>query len=45
MSEVEKGQPRFTDRRTMNASSIVKAIGFKPDFSQIELKVTDKKTG
>jgi putative flavoprotein involved in K+ transport len=45
MSGVENGRPKFPDGRTINVSSIIWATGFKPDFSWIDLKVTDEKNG
>jgi putative flavoprotein involved in K+ transport len=45
MSGVEDGRPKFPDGRIINVSSIVWATGFKPDFSWIDLKVTDDKKG
>ena len=45
MAGVEGGQPEFEDGRKETISSIVWATGFKPDFSWIDLKVTDEKNG
>jgi putative flavoprotein involved in K+ transport len=45
VTAVENGLPRLEDGRVMSVSSIVWATGFKPDFSWIDLKVTDEKTG
>ena len=45
MAGVENGQPKLEDGRKVNVSSIVWATGFKPDFSWIDLKVTDEKNG
>jgi putative flavoprotein involved in K+ transport len=45
MAGVEDGQPKFEDGRKVTVSSIVWATGFKPDFSWIDLKVTDEKNG
>jgi putative flavoprotein involved in K+ transport len=45
MAEVENGQPKFEDGRKVIVSSIVWATGFKPDFSWIDLKVTDENNG
>jgi len=42
---VENGQPKLEDGRLVTVSSIVWATGFKPDFSWIDLKVTDEKNG
>jgi putative flavoprotein involved in K+ transport len=42
---VENGQPKFIDGKVVNVSSIIWATGFKPDFSWIDLKVTDEKNG
>jgi putative flavoprotein involved in K+ transport len=42
---VENGQPKLEDGRVVSVSSIVWATGFKPDFSWINLKVTDEKNG
>ncbi len=45
MAGVENGQPKLVDGQVVNVSSIVWATGFKPDFSWIDLKVTDEKNG
>jgi putative flavoprotein involved in K+ transport len=45
MSGVENGLPKFENGLTVNVSSIIWATGFKPDFSWIDLKVTDEKNG
>jgi putative flavoprotein involved in K+ transport len=42
---VDSGQPKLEDGRVVTMSSIVWATGFKPDFSWIDLKVTDEKNG
>ncbi len=42
---VENGQPKLEDDRIISVSSIVWATGFKPDFSWIDLDITDKTTG
>jgi putative flavoprotein involved in K+ transport len=42
---VENGQPKLEDERKVIVSSIIWATGFKPDFSWIDLKVTDEKNG
>jgi len=42
---IESGQPKLEDGRVGTVSSIVWATGFKPDFSWIDLKVTDEKNG
>ena len=39
---VSNGKPRLEDGRVMDVSSIVWATGFKPDFSWIDLDVTDE---
>jgi putative flavoprotein involved in K+ transport len=45
MDGVENGKPKFADGRVVKVSSIVWATGFKPDFSWIDLKVTDEQNG
>ena len=45
MAGVESGQPKLEDGQVVSISSIVWATGFKPDFSWIDLKITDEKTG
>ncbi len=45
VSGVETGQPKLENGRVVTVSSIVWATGFKPDFSWIDLKVTDEKNG
>jgi putative flavoprotein involved in K+ transport len=42
---VKNGQPKLENGRMVPVSSIVWATGFKPDFSWIDLKVTDEKNG
>lgn len=42
---VENGNPKLEDERKLVVSSIVWATGFKPDFSWIDLKITDEKNG
>jgi putative flavoprotein involved in K+ transport len=42
---VENGQPKLEDGRIMHFSSIVWATGFRPDFSWIDMEITDKTTG
>jgi putative flavoprotein involved in K+ transport len=39
---VENGLPKLEDGRVLSVSSIIWCTGFKPDFSWIELKVTDE---
>ena len=39
---VSNGKPRLEDGRVMAVSSIVWSTGFKPDFSWIDLNVTDE---
>ena len=41
----EKGYPKLEDGRVINATSIVWATGYKPDFSWIDLDITDKENG
>jgi putative flavoprotein involved in K+ transport len=45
ISGVENGFPRLQDGRGINVDSIVWATGYKPDFSWIELNITDKENG
>jgi putative flavoprotein involved in K+ transport len=45
MSGVENGRPKFADGLKLNVSSVIWATGFKPDFSWIDVKVTDDKNG
>jgi len=42
---VANGYPKLEDNRELVVSSIVWATGFKPDFSWIDLKITDEKNG
>jgi putative flavoprotein involved in K+ transport len=42
---VKNGQPLLEDGRVADVSSIVWATGYKPDFSWIDLKITDENTG
>jgi putative flavoprotein involved in K+ transport len=42
MAGVENGQPKMEDGRLIPVSSVVWATGFKPDFSWIDLEVTDQ---
>jgi putative flavoprotein involved in K+ transport len=42
---VENGFPKLEDGRVINVSSIVWATGYKPDFSWIDLDITDKESG
>lgn len=42
---VENGNPKLEDERKLVVSSIVWATGFKPDFSWIDLKITDENNG
>jgi putative flavoprotein involved in K+ transport len=42
---VSNGQPILEDGRIATISSIIWATGFKPDFSWIDLKVTDETNG
>jgi putative flavoprotein involved in K+ transport len=42
---VENGNPKLEGERKLVVSSIVWATGFKPDFSWIDLKITDENNG
>ncbi len=42
LTATENGLPKFKDNRVIKVSSIVWATGYKPDFSWIDLTVTDE---
>ena len=42
MTGTKDGNPQFEDGRVVNVASIVWATGYKPDFSWIEMNVTDE---
>ncbi len=42
---VENGYPRLEDGKGVNVNSVVWATGYKPDFSWIDLNITEKEFG